>query len=191
MAAQPIVAYVDKQHLPRLAKGLHSIPPLLRLGDRWLQVVVPGIFEGSSLLERSRQLLLIEWNTMYDDYFAKARRKKNQKRIHETVKNFHRLEKKTLVTETGALGKTYGDWDIHTPTDADVALACRYEGHGFEQGLTHLEDGVSDREVRSLMRQLYNALKTELDRRIAKKKKPLQRDRRTFRMQRGGERSES
>jgi hypothetical protein len=116
-------------------------------------------------------LLLIDWNTMFDDYFMKEQKKKNKKRTHEIVKKFHSLEKKTLITETGALWKRYGDWDIHTPTAADVALACRYEGHGFEQGLAHLEDGVSVREVRSLLRQLYNALKTELDRRIAKKKK--------------------
>jgi hypothetical protein len=83
----------------------------------------------------SDRMLLVDWGAMYDDYFAQDRKRSNEERADEIVKRFRRLEERTLVKETGGLWSSYGDWGIYQPTSADVALACRYEGHHFEKAL--------------------------------------------------------
>ncbi|KAH7091438.1 hypothetical protein FB567DRAFT_546164 [Paraphoma chrysanthemicola] len=151
-------------------KGYISFRPCdiwVIVGFRWQYKISPRAIRYWSA---TAGLLLVDWNTMYDDYFAQERKKKNQKRTHDIVKKFRRLEKKTLRNETGAIWKAYGDWDICAPTAADVALACRYEGQGFERGLAPLYNGISIREVRSLVKQLKDAFSKELGRRIAQQK---------------------
>lgn len=107
---------------------------------------------------------------MYEDYFTRDSNKKNRKRAHGIVKKFRKLEINALVNETGALWTGYGDWDIDAPTAADVALACRFEGQGFEEGLAPLKKKMTARELKSRLKQVTDALKELVSRQVAKQK---------------------
>jgi hypothetical protein len=50
-------------------------------------------------------------------------------------------------------------WDIQAPTAADVALAFRYEGRGFEDGLDPVKKRLSARELGIRFTQLATAFK--------------------------------
>jgi hypothetical protein len=104
-------------------------------------------------------MLLVDWNAMYEEYFAQVDRKKNKQRIDEIVRKFRKLEERTLASETGAMWASYGDWDIQAPTAADVALAFRYEGRGFEDGLDPVKKRLSARELGIRFTQLATAFK--------------------------------
>jgi hypothetical protein len=71
-------------------------------------------------------MLLVDWNALYQDYFAQDGGKKNSKRAYK-IKIFRKLEERTVMTETGARWPSCDDWDIHQPTISDAAFACRYE----------------------------------------------------------------
>jgi hypothetical protein len=113
--------------------------------------------------------LLVDWNIMYKDYFAQAGKRTNKQRTHEIVKRFRKLEERTLVVETGAMWSSYGDWGIHQPTAADVALACKYEGRGFENGLDPLRERLSSRELKIRFGHLTKALKKGILKHFARK----------------------
>jgi len=133
-------------------------------------------------------LLLIDWNDMYDDYFAQDSKEKNKKRAHEIVKKFRKLETKALVNETGAHWTGYGDWDIEAPTAADVALACRFEGQGFENGLAPLKKKITAREYGVRFKQVTNGLKEVIARRVAREKWKIRAKLRNMGIIRGGKR---
>ena len=80
-------------------------------------------------------VLLVDYRKLLADYNVQEKSKKNRKRVANIVKRYHRLEESVLRNETGGTWANYGDWDIFPATPAEVAQACRYEGHGFEEGL--------------------------------------------------------
>jgi hypothetical protein len=115
-------------------------------------------------------MLLVDWSDMYDDYFAQDTKKSNRRRAHAIVRRFRKLEEKTLVRETGALWSSYGDWDIQEPTAADVALACRYEGRGFENGLDPLKKNMSLHELGVRLKNLSKTLEEIIAKRVARER---------------------
>ena len=137
------------------------------VGSRWQYKICPSSIRHWSA---EKGLLLVDWNGMYDDYFLKDGKRKNKKRAREIVKKFRKLETKALLNETGARWTGYGDWDIETPTAADVALACRYEGQGFENDRVPLSKKMTVRELGVRFRQVTDGLREVIGRRVAKQK---------------------
>lgn len=117
--------------------------------------------------DSAARILLLDWNTLYEEYFELEGRLCNKKRVHEIVKTFVKLEQQTLITETGAWWSSYGDWDLQQPTAADVALACRYEGRGFEEDLSPLQRRLTAHELRVRLRNLVLVLKEILSKHVA------------------------
>lgn len=114
-------------------------------------------------------MLLVDWSDMYDDYFSQDKKKSNQKRVQAIVRRFGKHEERTLIRETGGLWSSHGDWDIHQPTAADVALACRYEGRGFENGLDSPKQKMSLHELGVRLKNLTTALKDVASAKIVRK----------------------
>ncbi|KAF2823034.1 hypothetical protein CC86DRAFT_409806 [Ophiobolus disseminans] len=155
----------------RVRKGVVKMrsPCIVRVivGSRWQYKISPKSIRYWSL---EAGIILVDWSDMYDDYFAKDGKRKNKQRAHAIVKKFRKLETKALINETGAHWTGYGDWNIDAPTAADVALACRFEGQGFEDGLVPLKKKMTARELKSRIRQVTDALNGVVSRHIARGK---------------------
>jgi hypothetical protein len=137
------------------------------VGSRWqYKISVKTTLYWSS----EAGMLLVDSNAMYADYFEQVGKKKNKQRAHEIVRKFRKLEERTLVTETGATWTSYGDWDIHAPTTADVALACRYEGQGFENSLDPTKKRLAVRELGTRFVQLATYVKQSISKHIENRK---------------------
>jgi hypothetical protein len=161
LAEDPSIAvFSESQHAPVPAAWRHHQargPWRINIRCRWLKgriqvrspcavrVTVGSWWEYKISLHAVRywsasdRMLLVDWGALYGDYFAQDRKDLHRERADDMVKRFRRLEERALVRETGGQWSSYGDWGIHQPTSADVALACRYESHSFENGLGSIQ----------------------------------------------------
>lgn len=137
------------------------------VGSRWQYKVPSKVIRHWNAEGR---LLLVDWPELYESYLAQERKRKNQKRTEEIVKRYRKLEERTLTTETGGLWTSYGDWEIFPATHADVALACNYEGRGFEDGLDSIKGRLSAHEVVRRLNNLAQGIREAISSRIGKKK---------------------
>jgi hypothetical protein len=102
---------------------------------------------------------MVDYAKLLADYTMQERSKKNRKRVNNIVRRYHELEEKVLRNETGGSWARYGDWDIFPATHAEVAQACRYEGHGFEAGLGRVPGKSKKYRMRRCLKDLTKTMK--------------------------------
>jgi hypothetical protein len=119
-------------------------------------------------------VMLVDWHMLYSSYFAQKNKRQNRKKVGEIVERYRKLEETTLRIETGGAWRWYGDWDIYPATRAEVALACKYEGRGFDDGLDKKEEKMlSAHELKVRLGNLVNVVKGALWTRLETKRSKL------------------
>jgi hypothetical protein len=121
-------------------------------------------------------VMLVDWHMLYSSYFTQANKTENRKTVGMIVERYRNLEGTTLRTETGGAWSTYGEWNIHPATRAEVALACKHEGRGFERGLSPKRKMRSVDKLKTRVDKLAKGVKEVLRKGLEKKwSKPGQR----------------
>jgi hypothetical protein len=117
-------------------------------------------------------VMLVDWHILYSSYFARAKTMKNRKKVSRIVERYRRLEETSLRTKTGGKWKSYGDWGIFPATREEVARVCKYEGHGFENGLDK-KSMLSAQELKVRLGDLVRVVKGAVWRRWETKRSKL------------------
>ncbi|OAL01168.1 hypothetical protein IQ06DRAFT_137958 [Phaeosphaeriaceae sp. SRC1lsM3a] len=139
-------------------------PVKVIVGSRWqYELSMKSVRHWDSTM----RILLVDWTELFEEYFELEGKPRNKRRVQEIVRRFRKLEQRTLTMETGAMWSSYGDWDLQQPTAADVALACRYEGQGFEDGLSPLKRRLTAHELSVRLRNLVLVLRDSISKHVA------------------------
>jgi hypothetical protein len=121
-------------------------------------------------------IMLVDWHMLYSSYFTQANKKENRKKVGMIVERYRKWEETTLRTETGGMWSAYGQWNIHPATRSEVALVCKHEGRGFEDGLSPKRKMLGALKLRTRAGNLAKVVKEVLRKGLGKKRsKPGQR----------------
>ena len=114
-------------------------------------------------------VMLVDWHMLYNSYFARKKKTKNKKKVGEIVGRHRELKETTLRTVTGGVRRSYGDWNIHPATCAEVASICKYEGRGFENGLKPTRKMLSVQKLKIRIGSFVNVMKEALRKRLERR----------------------
>jgi hypothetical protein len=118
-------------------------------------------------------IMLVDWHMLYSSYFARKKWKKNKKKVGEVVNRYRELEETTLKTVTGGAWGAWGYWNIHPTTRTEVALACKYEGRGYEDGLVPKKKMSGAQKLKTRVGNFVSVMKEALRKRLEKKRSKL------------------